>query len=139
MATLTKDAPRTYVTGDRNALPMAANTTIYEGAAVGVVAASGQVRPLVAGDRFAGFAECKHDNSKGAAGDVNVRVKKTGCVALTVAGVAATSVGAKVYASDDATFTLTATSNSLIGTVTRFVGNGVAEVGFDADRVAIVS
>jgi hypothetical protein len=37
-----------------------------------------------------------------------------------------------VYASDDNTFTLTSTSNSLIGYVSRWVETGVAIVEFDA-------
>jgi hypothetical protein len=40
-----------------------------------------------------------------------------------------------VYASDDNTFTLTATSNSLIGYVSRWVSTGVAIVEFDAGVV----
>jgi hypothetical protein len=41
-----------------------------------------------------------------------------------------------VYASDDDTFTLTAGSNSLIGTVHRWVSTGVAMVEFDANWAA---
>ena len=41
-----------------------------------------------------------------------------------------------VYASDDNTFTLTATSNSLIGFVSRWIATGSAVVEFDAALAA---
>jgi len=132
MATLTVDTPRAYQLGELEAYPVIADDIIYEGAAVGENA-SGYSRPLVAGDVFQGFADRKADNSGGSAGDVNVSVKTRGRVQLAISGLAITANDRPaVYASDDNTFTLTSTSNSLIGYVSRWVSTGVAIVEFDA-------
>ena len=134
MATLATDKQRPYELGDLNSLPMVATDIIYEGAAVGIAAASGNARPLTAGDAFAGFCIQNADNATGSAGDVRVQVKTHGEVQLPVANVAATDLGKPVYASDDDTFVLTATGNSYIGKVKRFVSTGVAVVAFDVRR-----
>jgi len=89
-------------------------------------------RPLTATDRFVGFAESPADNTGGANGAIRVRVRERGKVELIVTGADATKVGAPVYASDDGTFTLTATSNSKIGWVHRHVSSTTVVVAFDS-------
>lgn len=132
MATLAADAVRAYQLGDIEEYPVVASDIIYQGAAVGENG-SGYARPLVAGDRFLGFADAQADNSAGAAGDLRVAVKTRGRVQLPIAALAITANDRPaVYASDDDTFTLTATSNSLIGYVSRWVETGVGIVEFDA-------
>ena len=132
MTTLAASTPRDYVLGDMLDLPVIAADIIYEGAAVGENG-SGYFRPLVAADPFAGFAERTVDNSAGAAGALNVRVKPRGRVILPVVGVTAvTDEGATVYASDDDTFTLTSTSNSAIGKITRYISGTTVEVYYEA-------
>jgi hypothetical protein len=133
MATLTIDTPRTYELGDHNDIPVIASEIIYEGAAVGIVVGTGHARPLVAGDLFVGFATTKADNSTGAAAAINVRVKRYGEIVLPVTNVAITDIGKPVYAADDNDFVLTATGNTQIGRVKRFVSAGYAVVAFDAD------
>ena len=131
MTTLAANKPRALEIGDRNEFPVVASDIIYEGAFVG--ASSGNARPLVAGDSFMGVAEAKVDNSSGSAGDKTVRVIERGKAELTVVGVTGiTDLGSSVYASDDDTFTLTATGNSLIGTVARHVSGTTAVVAFKA-------
>lgn len=132
MTTLAANMPRAYEMGSRNELPMVASDIIYEGAAVGIVAASGLARPLVAADAFAGFAEATADNSAGAASAINVRLISEGMIQLPIGSLVITSIGASVYASDDNTFTLTSTSNTKIGVVHRFVSAGVGVVKFSA-------
>lgn len=138
MATMAANAARNFVAGDETEFPVIADDIIYEGAAVGENAA-GYSRPLVAGDPFQGFAVAKVDNTAGSAGDKRVTVRRKGLVRLTVAGAATVTAndGAKVYASDDNTFTLTATSNSLIGVVSRWDAPTDCLVHFDADAVAL--
>lgn len=132
MTTLAVDKPRTYQLGDLAHYPMIAADIIYEGAAVGENG-SGYARPLQAGDRFLGFALEHCDNSAGSAGDKSVRVRTKGYAELPIASLAITANDRpRVYASDDDTFTLTATSNSLIGTVAQWVETGVGVVEFDA-------
>ena len=142
MTTLAVNAVRDYDAGYEellNDLPVIATDIIYEGAAVGENG-SGYMRPLVAADPFVGFALRQVDNSAGAAGDKNVRVRSAGVVKLTIAGV--TSIangqdGVDVYASDDATFTLTSGSNTKIGRLYRFVSSGVAFVYFQATSLQV--
>ena len=135
MTTLAADTPRDYQIGELEDYPVIADDIIYEGAAVGENA-SGYSRPLVAGDVFQGFAERKADNSGGSAGDINVTVKTRGRVKLAISGLAITANDRPaVYASDDNTFTLTATSNSLIGYVSRWVETGYGIVEYDAGLV----
>lgn len=135
MTTLAANKPRAYegvpVRIEENALPVIASDIIYEGAAVGAVAASGHGRPLVAGDLFAGFANAKADNSAGAAAAINVDLKTIGYAELPVTGAVITDRGQPVYASDDDTFSFNPVGGSFIGLVHRFVSAGVAIVHFD--------
>lgn len=133
MTTLSIDKPRDFVLGEHNHLPVIAADIIYEGAAVGDNGA-GYARPLTAGDPFRGFAQQRADNASGAAGDINVWVRQKGRVVLAIGSLAITDVGKPVYASDDDTFTLTASTNSFIGRVVRWVSTGYGEVEFDASK-----
>ena len=135
MATLTKNTPRVYEVSTWSEYPVIASDIIFEGAAVGENTA-GYSRPLEAGDVFQGFAKEKADNSTGAAGAINVTVRTKGKIQANITGVAITANDRPaVYMSDDDTFTLTATSNSLIGYVSRWVSSGVVIVEFDAALV----
>lgn len=135
MATLTKDAPRTYELHGAefdNHLPVVAADIIYEGAAVGENGA-GYFRPLEAGDAFAGFALEQADNSSGAAGDRKVRLRQRGVIVLPITGAAAvTDEGSTVYASDDDTLTLTASTNTAIGKVLRHISGTTCAIYFEA-------
>lgn len=137
MTTLAAAKARAYELGSIQEYPVIAADIIYEGAAVGENA-SGYARPLVAGDPFLGFAESTVDNSAGAAGGATVRVRRRGQVELPVVGASAVTAndGPLVYASDDDTFTLSASTNSIIGRVSRWVSNAVCVVDFDAALAA---
>lgn len=132
MATRSSDIARNFQLGELEDYPVIASDIIYEGSAVGENG-SGYARPLVAADPFLGFAQRKVDNSAGSAGDKTVTVRTRGKVQLAISAIAITANDRPaVYASDDDTFTLTATSNTLIGYVSRWVETGVAIVEFDA-------
>lgn len=126
---LTKNVPLILELGDMNELPLAASAHVYAGSAVGENG-SGYARPLTAGDPFKGFAE-REVNNTGSAGDKTTRVLQRGLIQLAVSGLAITDIGKPVYASDDGTFTLTATSNSYVGTVARYVSSGIGIIKFD--------
>lgn len=135
MATLAANKMRSYQMGDKEEYPVVASDIIYQGAAVGENG-SGYSRPLVAGDPFQGFCEAIADNSAGAAGAITVNVKTRGRIVLPISGLAITANDRPaVYASDDDTFTLTASGNSLIGYVSRWISTGQAVVEFDAALV----
>lgn len=135
MATATADILRDYQLGDVEEYPAIAADIIYQGSAVGENGA-GYSRPLVAGDVFQGFALESCDNSAGSAGDKRVKARTRGRVVLPITSIALTANDRPpVYASDDNTFTLTASTNSLIGYVSRWVSTGVAVVEFDAALV----
>jgi hypothetical protein len=137
MTTLSANAARAYQLGDDVSLPVVGTDVIFEGAAVGDNG-SGYARPLQAGDPFKGFALRKVDNSTGSAGDRRVEVRKRGRISLAVTGVTGVGdVGSKVYASDDDTFTLSSTSNSLIGVVAQHSASTTVLVEFDADSVLL--
>jgi hypothetical protein len=132
MTTLAQNKVRDNVPGEINDFPVIASDIIYGGAAVGLVKATGNVRPLTSVDKFVGFAERQADNSTGAAGAINVRVIRKGRVVLAVAAAVATDVGAHVWATDDDTFLFHGAGGVYIGRVTRYVSSGVVEVQFDA-------
>lgn len=135
MTTLAKNKTRDYSLGNEEEYPVIASDIIYQGAAVGENG-SGYSRPLVAGDPFQGFAIAQADNSAGGAGEVTVRVKARGRIELDITSIAITANDRPaVYASDDDTFTLTATNNTLIGYVSRWISTGKALVEFDAALV----
>lgn len=135
MPTLAVDAVREYPTGDMDEYPVIAADIIYEGAAVGENGL-GYARPLVAADPFMGFALEQVDNSAGSAGDKRVRVRTRGQVVLAISALAITANDRPpVYASDDNAFTLTATANTKIGWVRRWISTGLAVVEFDAAMV----
>lgn len=137
MTTLAANTPRAYEGGkdriEENAIPVIASDIIYEGAAVGVVAASGHARPLAAGDRFGGFANAKADNSAGAAAAISVDVRTAGYVQLPVTDAVITDRRQPVYAQDDNAFSFNPVGGVFIGFVHRFVSAGVAIVKFDVD------
>lgn len=139
MTTLAANSPRAYEGGndviELSALPVIASDIIYEGAAVGIVDASGHGRPLNAADRFAGFANAKADNSAGAAAAINVDLRTKGKVQLSVSGAVITDRGQPVYATDDDTFVFLPTGGVFIGLVHRFVSSGVVIVEFDVDGI----
>lgn len=137
MATLTGAVQRDYLIGDVEAYPVIATDVIYQGAAVGENG-SGYSRPLVAGDTFQGIADSTADNSTGLAGAVSVIVRRKGRVVVPVVGASAITANDRpaVYASDDNTFTLTSTSNSLIGYVSRWISGTTCVVSFDVDVVS---
>lgn len=134
MTTLAVNTPRVLVGGSVNELPVIASDIIYEGAAVGVVLASGHVRPLTSADKFVGFAVEKADNSAGVAAAINCRIYRKGCVKLAVSGAVITDIDQPVYATDDNTFVFLPTGAQFVGFVRRFVSSGIVEVEFDIDN-----
>jgi len=103
---------------------IAASGTFTAGDAIGLN--SGLGRPLVAGDPFLGFA-----NNSGVGGEIieYVPTQQGARYVLPIAGLVATDLNANVYASDATTFTLTSTSNSLIGRLLRLEGtNGIVQL-----------
>ncbi len=135
MTTLAANKERRYTLTqlDFNELPAIGADILYWGSAAGLVAATGYVRPLVAGDRFAGFFDAKADNSAGSSGDINANLRARGRIQLSVAGAVITDVGQPVYATDDDTFVFSPVGASFIGFVHRYVSAGVVIVAFDVD------
>lgn len=117
--------------GIYNEIPVAATTKIYEGAVVSL--SSGYAKGYAGTDTiFLGIAARQADNSAGGAGAITVKVQKNHHYRqVTLTGVAITNVGAAVYASDDGTFTLTASTNLPVGKVSRFVATNTCVVKFE--------
>lgn len=138
MTGLTNDANRSYELGDINQLPIKGGSIIYEGAAVGSNS-SGYAKPITNGDKFCGFADEKIDNSGGGDGAKTVRIRKKGSILLDISGITLADINKSVYATDDNTFTLSATSAVYIGQISRIDSSDVVVVEFDAAALPPVS
>lgn len=135
---LSADTPRVYELGDVNELTVAATVTIYEGAFVFALKADGTAvvaSPALSTHAFAGIA------IQGATAGNRVRIKDRGKVVMAVTGASAASVGAIVYASDDNTLTLTASTNVPVGYVSRHITSTTCLVEFraTAERDTVVA
>lgn len=95
-----------YVDQELKTFAVAASTHIYKGALVGMNA-DGYCVPYTPGLPFLGVSYEEGDNSSGAAGVVSVRVYTQSDFEFTITGVAVTDAMRPVYATDDATLTLT--------------------------------
>lgn len=126
---LSANAPTVLAVGEFDDLPVLASATIYEGSLIG--SSGGYARALTAGDRFLGHSMEKVIDTSGVSGTKTVRAR-TGRYRLqcTLASVAITDIGKPVYASDDATLTLTAGSNSRVGFVWKYVAANTAIIEF---------
>lgn len=109
--TANRDLPR-YVDQELRALKVKASTHVHRGAHVGIDRATGLIRPLAAGDLFAGVAYEECDNSAGADGARACRVYTQGDFNAALAGAAQTDVGKPVFASDDGTLTFAGGGNA---------------------------
>ena len=113
-------------------IPMTSAATAYEGAAVTDDGGNGLVDgALVTNETFLGFVEHGKVNPTG--GDYRVRIRQQGIVKdLPVTGLDAnTDLGVAVYATDNGTFTLTASGALQIGKVQAYKGkSGYGDVFF---------
>jgi hypothetical protein len=121
----------TYYESDFEGYPVATGVRIFKGALVSVNS-SGYARPLNTADKYVGIAEDTVDNTAGSNGAANVSVRRKTSVAFAVTGATIASVGAKVYASDDNTLTLTASTNLLVGIVRKALGGNRVAVELNA-------
>lgn len=112
-------------------LPVLTASTLFAGSAVGESSSTGYVRALVAGDAFKGFAAEGVVNA-GASGAARVPVIRQGELEATISGASVASLGDSVYMSDDGTFTLASTGNSLVGKVSRHISGTTVVVLFQA-------
>lgn len=133
MATLTKNQTRDFKLDEFvEDFPMIASDIVYAGAAV-TLDSSGNANPLQTDEEFAGFAMAKADNSAGAAAAITVPVRIRGFIKLSVTGVTAQSdYGDTVYATDDNTFTLTASGGLAVGKFHRWVTGTTCWVYFES-------
>ena len=124
---LSADKVRRFELGDINTLTVAAGVTIFEGAFVFALKADGTAvvaSPALATHAFAGIA------IYGATAGQRVHVKHRGFVEAPVTGASVASVGLIVYATDDDTLTLTASTNAPVGYVHRHVSSTTCIVEF---------
>lgn len=143
MSQLTANQIQVFEDVGNNTLPVLAGAKIFRGSAIGITN-TGYARQLVAGDPFAGFSTSSADNSGNAgvfqpaatnsSGTLTVSIKPFGVIQASISGLALTDVGAAIYMSDGATFTKTASGNSYVGRVHRFVSSGVGMVRFDSTQ-----
>lgn len=132
MTALTADRETTFDLNEIRSYPVAATTQIYLGAIV-LINAAGDAIPGAdtASSSFVGIASENVDNSTGAAGDLRVKVRIHGVHQLVAAGLAATNVGDKVFATDDQTVALTSTNFVYVGRLIQFLSATVAMVNIE--------
>ena len=98
--------------------PVAAGETIWRGGLLAWNAAGALQRIQTSGSvSFAGLASKDYNNAAGAAAAAVGMEALKGTYALTVPSATYANVNANVYATDDGTLTLTASSNMLVGTL----------------------
>lgn len=122
MTALTADKERYTKVGNILDIPMAA-VKIYKGAAL-MINASGYVTNAAATNALkgAGFANETIDNSGGSAGDYSINSNIEDVIELDgFTGLTQADLGKTAYASDNATFTLTASNNIPIGTIVKIL------------------
>src|SRR5687767_522340 len=96
-----------------------AGEVLYAGTAA-FVDADGYIVPTMTGPLdFAGIVRKLADNTGGADGDIKCELYTEGDFVLPLTSAAQTDVGSLLYATDNYTFTLTSTNNSLVGVITK--------------------
>jgi len=122
MTALSADKERYTKVGNIIQMPMAA-VKIYKGAAL-MINTAGYVTNAAATNalKAAGFAVETIDNSGGSAGDLSIVSNIEDVIELDgLTGLTQADLGKTVYASDNATFTLTASNNIPMGTIVKFL------------------
>ena len=121
---------RFYASQELIEIPVDDDVNIFKGALVGINAATGYARPLVAGDDFAGVAYAQADNTVAghSAGGIRVRLHQAIDIVDTLSGVAQTDLGSVVYANSDGSLTLTSTDNSRVGRLVAIEGANLVRV-----------
>jgi len=126
--TANRDVQR-YVDQELRSFSVAESAHIFKGAIAGFERTTGLVRPLVAGDLFAGIAYEECDNSAGEAGAQSVRLYTQGDFILPVSGISATAVGSPAYAADDTSLSVLASAGgSSVGKIITYLADSTAIV-----------
>lgn len=135
MSALTDDYEAKRQDGEIIEYPVKASTTIYKGALTAIDTSTGYL--VAASDAasriFVGVAVEQGDNSSGSNGDVEIRIFRTGTFQYTCSSADQTWVGQKVYASDDQTVALAATTSHdlWVGTVVEYISATSVKVAID--------
>ena len=133
---LSKNTPLAQVLGEINSIPIVDDDIVYEGAMVGLVAASGHGEPLgvTVGGTFMGHCVEKVDNTltDHSAGGKDIKLLSGRYkLEVTLSGVARTDIGAGVWAGADDVVGLThAGDEVVVGVVIRYVKADTCVVEF---------
>lgn len=119
------DIRRKWRKGDSYGFPVLAGVRLFGGTMMGVTAAGAAVPAgHVNAVALIGFVEESIDNTGGATGDQIANARK-GVTNIPLAGATPADIGKTVYASADDTFTLTAGSLLVAGTIDAIDADGV--------------
>lgn len=124
-----------YISQETRTFPVAASVNIFKGAMLSV-RSTGFIGPLVAGEKFAGFAYAAADNSSGSNGDIKVKVFTQGDFEHSVTSLAQANLGDPVYATSDDTLTLVASASTFVGVTQDVLSAGEAIVRIDPLKAA---
>jgi hypothetical protein len=127
---LLKNTPITVLEGKLQAYPLYQAIHAYEGSLI-FKRSDGYVTNVAGGNVFLGHAYAEANNANGGDGALEVFVRTGNYFAkAAVASLAITDLGSPVYASDDGTLVLTASGNSRVGRVAKFISTGIGIVEF---------
>lgn len=132
---------RSWASASRKRYPVATSTHIYDNTLVFVNASGYADDDTASGvNKFVGISNNDIDNT-GANGAKSVEVLRDGEFKLVGAGFAQTSVGKKVYATDNYTLTLDASAANAVyvGVITEYVSSTVVWVQIDPHATAPTS
>lgn len=134
MTALTKDRGTTYREGIEIEIPVYTNVVIYAGSLVCVGGAHGYAIPAAdaSGNILVGVAMEQADNTGGASGAINVRVRRTGVFEFAASSITQAHVGDIMYVVDDQTIDETSPGNSVVaGRLVKYVSatKGWVDIG----------
>ena len=133
MTALTANAKREWRPADTVRVEVQAGAHVRQGSLV-EVDADGRVAPATkaAGKTYFGWALSEGDNTAGAAGDVNIVVRRRGAVRLRGKPGESIDVGDLAYVEDDDTVSITSGGNTRLGRVVDTV-TGSTDVFVELD------
>lgn len=115
--------------------PVVASKHLYAGT-IAYLTAGGYMTDVIAAGAnvFAGIVKAEVDNSAGASGDLTAEVWTQGDFELTGSGLTQADEGDLMYGVDNYAFNATATAQSLIGRLARYISATKGVIAIDPDQ-----
>lgn len=140
LGALSADRSTTYRVGDYESIPVGGAETIYNGSLVSLDATGYAVSASdTASTIFVGVAIEQADNSSGADGAINVKVRRTGVFKLPATSITQAHVGSIMYIKDDQTFDNTSSNLIPCGRLVKYESATLGWIQIDSAIVTPAS